>query len=439
MRGEIVVINISDSILKIENLIFPPWEEMIFMIELTSMLFLKIRAEKNLKIGVPGKLKKYLDLAKIKQKEIERLKIEGGSKMKPVTVFNKAHFPIMVEGYVFPPGKEVEIRIEATSSRFRNIRANKGLRVGKCNNEQYKKKYMPKKSYQFNMVYDVYSQRRGGAYIRAIEALARPIMKHLPKDLTGFTDVPTTKYNLRFFSEMRLRQQGKYPVGPYDIFMSHGIGDKDYWLASRIAGYKHVLVPGPAWKKKIIAGGYRGEIHLVGYTKLDPLFNGEYKKNERNKPYVVWAPTHGYTGKHRGRSSYPQCLSLIHEIPNCYEKTISLHPTSRMNKKNKQDVTMQELLDADVVIADAGSTLYEAWALGKPVLFPDWICKKDVLAHFRPGNLEYEIYDKKIGYHAKDMAHLIKLIPIALNKGMQDAEREFIEAEALMAIWKKGK
>lgn len=441
MRSEIAVINISDSVIQIENLIFPSWEEVIFTIELTSIQFQKIRAEKNLKVGAPGKLMKFkIKDTEIKKtqieevfenagitKEIERIKIEGGSGMRRITVFNKVHFPIEVRGFMFPPGEEIGIDIELTSSRFRDIRANKSLRVGKHNNAEYKKKHMTEKSYQFNVVYDVYSQHRGNAYIRAIESLANPIMKHLPKNATGFVNMPTVGYNLRFFSEMRINQQGKYPVGPYDIFMSHGIGDKDYWIASRIAKYKHALVPGPAWEKKIKAGKYKGEIHVVGYTKLDPLFNGEYAREKRKKSYIVWAPTHGYPGKHKGRSSYPQCMSLINEIPNCYEKTISLHPTSRISRKNKQDISMQELLDADVIIADAGSTLYEAWALGKPVIFPDWICKNDVMAHFRPGNLEYQIYDKKIGYHAKDMKHLIKLIDVALNKGMQDAEIEFIE------------
>jgi len=347
--------------------------------------------------------------------------------MKQITVFNKHHFPIGLEGHVFPPGKEVLIDIEVNSSNFRNIRANKGLRVGKVNNAEYKKKYMSDTYYRYSMVYDAYSQHRGSAYEQAIEALATPISKYLPKNEVGFTRVPSPGWNLRFFSELRINQQGKYPVGPNDIFMSHGIGDKDYWLASKIGGYKHVLVPGPAWKKRIEAGKYRGEVHIVGYTKLDPLFNGEYKKNEFDKPFVVWAPTHGYNHKHKGRSSYPQCMSLIKEIPDCYKTAMALHPTSRMNKKNKHDVTMQELLDADVVIADAGSTLYEAWALGKPVIFPDWICKKDVLAHFSPGNLEYQIYDKQIGYHAKNMKHLIKLIDVAIAQGMQQAEIEFME------------
>ena len=344
--------------------------------------------------------------------------------LKRIPVLNTAHYPIKVEGYVFMPFQEETIMIEENSWRFRNIRAMKMLRVGKINNDIWLRKNETK-GYKFNMVYDTNSQHRGNAYMKAIGALAGPIIRHLPK--AGFTYRPLPGWNLRFFSEMRINQQGKYLVGPQDIFMSHGIGDKNYWIAEHIAGYKHALVPGPAWEERIRNGGYKGEIHIVGYTKLDPLFNGEYIKNEYENPLVVWAPTHGYNHKHKGRSSYPQCLELIKEIPSCYMKKLALHPTSRLSNMNKQDVTMQELLDADIVIADAGSTLYEAWALGKPVIFPDWICKKDVLTHFQPGNLEYEIYDKGIGYHAKDMKHLVKLIDAALNRGMQDAEIEFIE------------
>ncbi len=348
---------------------------------------------------------------------------------RDVTVLNTSHFPTEVAGYMFPPFQEVVIRIEDTSVKFRSIRAEKQLRVGKANNNVWLMKYMPIKGYTFNMVYDTNSQHRGSAYIRAIDALAAPIIKHLPDKESGFTHRPLPGWNLRFFSEMRINQQGKYPVGPQDVFMSHGIGDKNYWIAERIAGYKHALVPGPAWEKRIKDGGYEGEIHVVGYTKLDPLFNGEYTRNKYDKPLVVWAPTHGYIHKHKGRSSYPQCLTLINEIPDCYEKKLALHPTSRMSNRGKQDVTMQELLDADVVIADAGSTLYEAWALGKPVIFPDWLCKKDVIDNSKndPGNLERRIYEEGIGYHARDMKHLVELIDVALKEGMQQPEIDFME------------
>jgi hypothetical protein len=49
--------------------------------------------------------------------------------------------------------------------------------------------------------------------------------------------------------------------------------------------------------------------------------------------------------------------------------------------------------------------------------------------HFKtdPANFEYQIYSKKIGYHAKDMKGMIKLFDIALSNGMKDLEKEFIE------------
>ena len=346
---------------------------------------------------------------------------------RKVTVLNKGHFPITVAGMTFNPFEEVIIDIESTSLLFCQIRATKNLRVGKQNNEEWVAKNKPTTSYDFNMVYDVPNQHKKNAYTHAIEALASPIIEHLEKGKSGFVIQPTIGLNLRFFSSMRINQQGKSIVGPADVFMSHGIGDKDYWIGENIKDYQYALVPGHAWKERMRLTGYKGEIFEVGYTKLDPLFNGEYKRNKHDKPYVVWAPTHGYINKYKGRSSFPECLTLINDIPNKYDTQLALHPTSRMGLKKEHDVTMQELLDADVVIADAGSTLYEAWALGKPVIFPDWLCKDDIIKHFNPNNLEYRIYNEGIGYHANSMEHLIKLIDVAIHGGMRQKEIEFIE------------
>jgi hypothetical protein len=373
-----------------------------------------------------------------------------------VTILNKLHFDIKIEPFIFKPFEEQLIEIESTSSLFRTIRTHKGLRVGKQDNDLYVKKHKldPEIFNDFNMVYDTRGQHKKAAYIKVVEALANPILNYLPKNQTGFTDRPGTGLNLRFFNSYRINQQGKYPVGPKDVFMSHGIGDKNYWIGSRIADYHYALAVGPVWEKRMRDTGYKGEIFITGYTKLDPIFNKEIKVKENKKPYIVWAPTHIYNNKYKGRSSYPQCLSLINEIPDTYEKALSLHPSSRLGRGDVQNVSMEELYQADVIIADAGSTLYESWAIGKPVIFPDWICKKDILDSFTEGNLEYEIYDKGIGYHAKDMKDLIKLIDVALEKGMQEQETEFMEqvlptkyrgksgkytAEALKQIYKSFK
>lgn len=346
-----------------------------------------------------------------------------------INIFNTVHFPIEVSGFIFPPGEETEIQIETNSLAFRTFRSVKSLRIGKFD-EKWKKRHRPDSRYAFNMVYDISSQKRGGPYVHVVEALSNPIIKHLPEGSAGFTERPGIGLNLRFFSESRITQLGKCPVGPNDVFMSHGIGDKNYWVADRISPYPHVLVPGPAWKERIEKGGYRGKVWITGYTKLDPIFQGQYVRQKRAKPYIVWAPTHIYSGRHRGRSSYPWCMDHIKEIPDEYETCMALHPASKLSRRLKQDVTLQELLDADVVIADAGSTLYEAWALGKPVIFPDWLCKDDVLAHFEadPDNLEYRIYNEGIGYHAESMEHLIKLIDVALRDGMRPQEIDFMES-----------
>ncbi len=356
-----------------------------------------------------------------------------------VTVLNTAHFPITVTNedyavdekisYVFLPYREVIIEIETTSSLFYLLRTNKELRVGKQDNQSWLMRKSEETKYLYNFIYDSSNQHKKNNYQKAIEALSNPIIKHLPGKTAGYMIKPSYNLNVRYFSSKRINEQGKSKVGPYDVFYSHGIGDKNYWIGNNIADFKYAMVPGPAWEKRMLETGYEGKIYVVGYTKLDPLFNGDYVQNKYKKPYIVWAPTHGYVNKNKGRSSYPQCLEYIDMISEDYIKTIALHPTSRIKQQGEKDVTMQELLDADVVIADAGSTVYEAWALGKPVIFPDWICKDDVLNHFRndTNNFEYKIYKEGIGYHAKDINHLNRLIKKALRDGMQSEEIEFME------------
>ena len=345
-----------------------------------------------------------------------------------VTVLNTAHFDLKVGDKLFPAFKEVILDMSPAQEEFRNLRCYKQLRVNRTNNKSFMESLGLKHNGKtFNFCYDIQSQHAGESYKYAIQTLSNPIIKYLKN--AGYSNRPLTTINCRFFSSKRINQFMKVPVGPYDVFFSHGIGDKNYWIGKNIKDYNYAFVPGPAWQKRMRETGYSGEIFVCGYTKLDPLINGEVKKTERKNPYIVWMPTHGYNGSHSGRSSYPECLSLINNISNNYEKNIALHPTSKLNSNIKHTPTFQELIDADVVIADAGSTIYEAWILGKPVIFPDWICKKDVLAHFKddPNNFEYKIYNESIGYHAADIKHLNELIEIALKYGMKDKSREFID------------
>lgn len=351
-----------------------------------------------------------------------------------VNIMNKAHYTVKIDKYIFPPYEEININVGTGDYLFKLIRSNKNLRVGKVNNQDYIKRHKLLEGKKYNFIYDNMSQHAGEAYIYAIEALAKPIYKNFAKKDAGFYNKPVPGpnqkgINCRFFNSYRINQQGKCPVGPNDVFISHGIGDKNYWKGSKLEGFNYAFCPGPVWEKRMRKTGYNGEIFITGYTKLDPIFQGLYKKTKRDKPYIVWLPTHGYSNKHKGRSSFPFFEKYIKEIPDIYEFGNGMHPTTKMNLNKKQIPTIQELVDADVVIADAGSTLYEAWAIGKPVVFPDWICKKDVMEHFKSDtqNLEYQVYSKNIGYHAKDMNSLIYLIEKALQNGMKDEEKAFID------------
>ena len=52
-----------------------------------------------------------------------------------------------------------------------------------------------------------------------------------------------------------------------------------------------------------------------------------------------------------------------------------LHPRDRQGDKA---ILGAELLDCDVLITDVSSAMFEAWALGKPVIFPRWLMQDKV-------------------------------------------------------------
>lgn len=353
-----------------------------------------------------------------------------------VKVLNVNHFKVIIDDIIFFPYKEREFNFASSSTLFRKIRGQKNFKINQYNTKAFLKRNHCEIGEDYNFCYDCSNQHKGDAYIYAIEALSNPIKKHLNNSMYLEKPGPGIDgkgLNVRYFSSMRIGQQGKTPVGPHDIFYSHGIADKNYWIGSRINEFNFAFVPGPKWTQRMRNTGYKGEIFEVGYTKLDPIFEELKNKKEEKKPdkiNVLWLPTHGYSNKNKGRSSFPEFLNYIKLLDYRYNFLDSRHPTTKKGENRKQVPTLKEYCKSNtVVIADAGSTLYEAWALGIPVVFPDWICKKDVMQHFNKdrNNLEHMIYSKQIGYHAKNIQEMNKLIEIAASDGMKDEEKQFIE------------
>lgn len=246
----------------------------------------------------------------------------------------------------------------------------------------------------------------GGPYSGVLDAFIEPILEHLPATKG---DAKAGALNVSFF------------VGKNSgAFIPHGIADKGYRNANKLRGFDYVFVSGPAWVEKLTRQGFPKEkVKIGGYSKLDPVFRGEYKRTPGEKPRILYAPTHGAIEEVSLHGRFDVELMVLSEH---YEVISSAHPTTRSDK----NTTMQALVDADVVIADSGSILYEAWALGKPVVFPDWLIKEGIFKYF-PGSFEEQIYQEEIGYHAKTLDSLLKTVELALRHGIDQKTKQFID------------
>lgn len=220
--------------------------------------------------------------------------------------------------------------------------------------------------------------------------------------------------NVHFFVEERYR----FIKNAKRILLPHGIADKNYRNYESVKDFDYVFVSGELWLEKMVNQGLsKDKIFINGYTKMDNIF--KMKPNKKDKPIVAWLPTHDGL---EGVSSYPQLWYAVDNLSDDWYTAKSAHPA------RKSDNTTSEnwLVDADVIIADSGSTIYEAWALNKPVVFPDWLVKEGISNVFNDTFEEY-IYKNQIGYHANNMKELIQCIENALEYGITEEEKDFIE------------
>jgi CDP-glycerol glycerophosphotransferase (TagB/SpsB family) len=253
--------------------------------------------------------------------------------------------------------------------------------------------------------------KKKNSYRLILNSFIDPIVKHLNKNefTIKIANNPNC-LNVKFFTEKF------YPPG--DVFISHGIADKNYRNYDSVSDFKYVFVSGNLWKHKLIKQGMpEKKIFITGYTKLDVLFNSYHKKEKNNQIFVLYAPTH--TNSPSLENKFERCFD---EISKKYYIKKSLHP----HNKNMKVPTLQNLIDADVVISDCSSIIYEAWALDKPVVFPDWLVKKEIQKVFRYSFEDY-IYGKQLGYHASNTDELLELIKIAYENGIDKSAKVFIE------------
>lgn len=255
-------------------------------------------------------------------------------------------------------------------------------------------------------------------------------------------------YQVNVYLSNRDRYNAPPGVDAEGVHTSHGLADKRYRRNEKTRTFSSIIVPGPAFTEKIIASGARNtvlrpdrqgrmsrqrRIVEAGYPKLDPLHLGEVDGSgfwKQSSGRVLYAPTHG-GGSERwteGNRSKPgarattwwirdQILDALTDAG--FEVVLAPHP--RHSEGNR--ATFAQYVDADVVVADGGSTIYEAWCLGKPVVLPHWAVSERNIN--RGNTMERDVYTQRIGYHADSVEDLVRQTERAAEKGISAREYDY--------------
>ncbi|MBM5801907.1 MAG: hypothetical protein FJ077_14010, partial [Cyanobacteria bacterium K_DeepCast_35m_m2_023] len=212
-----------------------------------------------------------------------------------------------------------------------------------------------------------------------------------------------------------------------DVLMSHGAADKNYHFRrdpddktkrlNHTMGRTDLLVPGTWLQRRIADSGAidynNSNVHVVGWPRLDPLLELQKQANQEaasksRRKRILWAPTHDYARRGENNvslSSYPEFEPFLKKLSERYVIATSLHPR---NRKSKTPTSMA-LAEADVVVSDFGTIVYEAIALDKQVIFPSWIIGERIRKHLK-ASAEHHIFTEGFGLHASSFDDLCDMI-----------------------------
>ena len=231
-----------------------------------------------------------------------------------------------------------------------------------------------------------------------------------------------------------------FPNQRADVLMMYDLADRRHFDQTGSDGtvlaaqFKHVFVPGQ-WLKDHLTGpnglGLAPEsVHVTGSPRIDYL--RQLQAEQTRDPYarlkVLFAPLHRHWNWRDGR---PMSVAegMAAYLPQLAPYCDLTKAIDTPKKRDKIPVT-QDLIDADIVITDYTSVIYEAWALGKPVIFPRWLTGDRVTEKARTC-AEAQIYRDWIGHHPKSFAELLALIKrgrdLDLGPGVDAFMRAYID------------
>lgn len=214
-----------------------------------------------------------------------------------------------------------------------------------------------------------------------------------------------------------------------DVLLSHSIRDRNYYGKTRRADlelgrFRRIFVPG-RWLRERILGDHPelavepGRVVAVGHPRVDVLRSLVAQGVARPgglRRRILWAPAQvrgEFEGQPCSISTNPSFGPFVERLRQYFDVDVSLHPRDRKKATNslKPDLSpiTEQLIASDVVITDCSSVIFEAWALGKPVVFPRWLVGDAVVERF-PGSAEAYVHENRIGLHADSFDELVDIL-----------------------------
>lgn len=229
-----------------------------------------------------------------------------------------------------------------------------------------------------------------------------------------------------------------FPNVPADIHIMFDLADRDHLRQIDterkpfLNNFKKILVPGRWMQRKLLQDKRLtlkpSSIIAVGSPRTAYLYklNATRKPVIRtnSKPNVLFAPLHSNWADSNGQAMSSEALMMpfLNKLKEHCNLTVCI---DGRNKQNKKPAT-EELLNADLVITDYTSVIYEAWALGKPVIFPRWLLGDHIIKK-APKSAEAFIYENNLGHHANNFEHMLQLIDAWTAINLGDGVESFLE------------
>ena len=263
----------------------------------------------------------------------------------------------------------------------------------------------------------------GGQYKAVVRRFTEAIGRHMDRPIYATEPVPGA-FNVHFFRHYLDR--GKPRQHP-DMYIAHGWNQK---LTAKHRGafraydlFHYSGVVGKVDRTYLESQGIEPErLITVGHPGMDTVLNGEVEPMPLGeKPRLVIAFSH------------QSFITIWNGMPNAFKRRLAdefdvieiLHPIY-VDRTEHFGLARDWLQGASVCYTDISGTMFEAWALGVPVVFPTFAqVSKDM--KFLRGMPLYRVYKECIGYHVLRSVDMMPATRLAAKEGMTERETAFID------------